>query len=177
MKLVFHQDLALLYALKDSLPFCVWPGPHYLLFLQLKPTMAKTRSDEQCVGHRGRGKEKKRKEKSTTTKARDEYLLRMMCRRCSCRQVWRSIGDKQCRLLRWIAWERRTPCSHTNTILRWNALIYSIHTYSKLLGFFLLEGNKGQVTMPWLSKTLVLNESCCVKWEKKKLQTSKETVK
>lgn len=48
-------------ALKHSLPFCVSPGPHYQLFLQLKPTMAKTRSNEQCVGHRGRRKEKKEK--------------------------------------------------------------------------------------------------------------------
>lgn len=95
-----------------------------------------------------------------------------MCRRCSCRQVWRSIGDKQCRLWRWIAWECWTPCSHTNTILHWNTLIYSIHAYSKLLGIFLLEGNKGQVTTPWLSKTLVFNESC----NKKKRQAGKATV-
>lgn len=61
MKLVFQQDLALLYALKDCLPFCVLPGPHYLLFLQLEPTMVKTWSNEQCVGHRGRRKEKKEK--------------------------------------------------------------------------------------------------------------------
>lgn len=103
-----------------------------------------------------------------------------MCRRCSCRQVWRSIGDKQCRLLRWIAWERWTPCSHTNTILHWNALIYSIHAYSKLLGFFFLEGNKGQVTTPWLSKTLLLIESAQKlqnkqrNSKKKKKKTAKE---
>ncbi len=77
MKLLFQQNWALLFALKNNLPFCVWSGPHYLLFLQLKPSMAKTRSNEQCVGHRGRAKEKKkeRREKSTTTKARVEYLL------------------------------------------------------------------------------------------------------
>lgn len=60
-------------ALKEALPFCVFPGPHYQLFSQLKCTMAKTRSNEQRVGHGGRIKEKKR-EKSTT-KARGEYLL------------------------------------------------------------------------------------------------------
>ena len=56
---VFQQDL--LYTLKDILPFCVSPGPLHLPFSHLKSTMAKTRSNEQCLGHRNRKRKEKKK--------------------------------------------------------------------------------------------------------------------